>query len=1138
MTPEATFVARGRDAAVFLTATEAVVQMSKADPAASSASQLAAQRGIPGKDSAILKIRPERGNPKARVIALDRLQGKTNYFIGSNPDKWIRDVSGYARVKYENVYPGIDLIYYGNDEGRLEYDFVVRPGANPDLITVKIDGADQINIDASGDLVIETPLGQVRQRRPRVYQQSWGTRREVSADYAVNRYHEVTFKLANYDSGRDLVIDPQLLFATLLGGSGSELLSGIGADAAGNIYVGGSTTSFDFPTANPLQPNKTNGNRSVFISKLNSTGTVLIYSTYLGGSGDDGGFRFTVDAAGNAYVVGATNSGNFPTQNAFQPVNAGGYDAYFLKLNPSGNALLFSTYIGGSGFDNSQGVVVDSNGNAWVSGMTTSDNFPLRNPTQNTRAGGVDSFTIHIDTNQSGPPAVIYSTYFGGNGDDNGTGITVDGGIAVDAAGNTYVTGSTSSTNLPTHSPVQASYGGNTDFFVVKRDPTGAIVYATYFGGSGNDASFGIATDDFGNAHIAAVTLSANFPTKNAYQGSLAGGADAAIVKLDPAGALVFSTYLGGTGDESAQRVAVDSAGNVYAGGNTSSQNFPTTPDRLQAYGGGAFDGWISELSPAGSSLLFSTYVGGSGGDVILGLAVDAQGNIYAGGYGDSTLFPTTAGVVQPFSHGGSDAFLVKLGPSAKTTISLGIPNGGVITASTLGKSNTVQAGYATVNVSAGPTPYGTAVFSFTQNNTVVSEVGVPASPPTNSARIFIDFGSGVLVGPGQGPINVNTGFAVANNTASTANVTYTLRGLDGQTVASGVGPLSGGAHRAIFIDQLVQLAPTFNLPANFSTSTRFGTLDIASSQPLSIVALRLTTNQRGETLFTSTPVADLAKALVSTPLYFPQLADGGGYNTTLILMNTSGSAETGTFKTFADDGSALVVRPAGGTAGSSFVYNIPANGAFVFSTDGSPQNVNIGSIQLTPSSGSTPSGAGVFRLSQGGIVVTESGVPSAAPTTHARVYIDKSGAHDTGLAIVNPGNSGLNVTLTALQGNGSSMISSANTALNANGHVARFAGQFIPSIPAGFTGVLDIAAPAPFAALTLRSLVNARGDFLLTTFPIADSTQPAPQPVLFPQIADGGGYVTQFILLGPTGAATANVNFFGDTGAPLAVGQ
>ena len=1138
LAPQARFVSTGRDASVFLAGTEAVLEVSRTAPAESSSRQTATRRGMADTESAILRIRPENANANAQIVGLDPLQGKTNYFIGNDPAKWVRDLTGYARVKYEDVYPNIDLIYYGNDEGRLEYDFVVAPGANPNLIKVRIDGADDINVDAGGDLVIKTALGELRQRKPRVYQKHWGVEQDVEASYALNADHEVTFKLANYDTRRDLVIDPQLVFATLLGGSGAEQLTNVAVDGSGNIYLGGHTTSTDFPTAGALQPNKSSGNRSVFISKLNSTGTALIYSTYLGGNGDDPAFRLAVDNAGNAYVSGATNSTNFPTRNEFQSINAGGYDAFLAKLSPSGNSLLYSTYIGGGGFDNSQGVAVDANGNAWVSGMTGSDNFPLRNATQNSRAGGFDSFTIRLDTNQGGSSSVIYSTYFGGNGDDNGVGVTVDGGIAVDPAGNAYITGSTASSNLPTMNAFQASYGGNTDFFVVKRDSNGAILYATYMGGNANDASFGIAADSSGNAYVAAVTLSSNFPTRTPYQAALAGGADAAVAKFDPSGSLVFSTYLGGSGDESAQRVAVDSSGNVYVGGNTASQNFPTTADKLQAYGGGTSDGWIAELSPGGTSLIYSSFIGGSGGDVTLGVAVDAQGNIYVAGYGDSTLFPTTPGVVQPSFRGGSDAFLVKLGPSAKTSLTLSVPGGGAVTGSTLGTGNVVQAGYAAVNISAGVTPYGTAVFTLTQNNTVVSEVGVPASPPTNHARIFIDYGTGVVVAPGEGPININTGLAVANTNTVAADMTFTLRDLTGQTIASGNASLAAGFHRARFIDQLVQLAANFNLPANFPTATRFGTLDITSSQPVSIVALRLTTNQRGETLFTSTPVADLNATPVTTPLYFPQIADGGGYNTSIVLVNTTGSAEAGTLRTFADDGSALVVRPINGTAGTSFPYSIPANGASIFTTDGSPQNVNIGWIQLTTTSGSTPAGAGVFRLRQGGIVVTESGVPSAAPTTHARVYIDKSGGHDTGLAIGNPGSSTLNLTLTAYQQNGSSLIGTANATLNANGHAARFAGQFVSGVPANFTGVLDIASPTPFVALTLRSLTNSRNEFLLTTFPIADATQPAPQPVVFPQIADGGGYVTQVILLSPTGAGTASVSLFGDNGNALAVGK
>jgi hypothetical protein len=272
--------------------------------------------------------------------------------------------------------------------------------------------------------------------------------------------------------------------------------------------------------------------------------------------------------------------------------------------------------------------------------------------------------------------------------------------------------------------------------------------------------------------------------------------------------------------------------------------------------------------------------------------------------------------------------------------------------------------------------------------------------------------------------------------------------------------------------------------------------------------------------------------------VHFPQLADGGGYNTTVFLMNTSSGTETGTLRIFADDGSALSVHAIGAVADSSFTYTIPANGTFLFETDGSAADVKIGWIQVSPTTGAAPSGAAVFRLSQAGVIVTESGVPAATPTTRARIYIDKSAGHDTGIAISNPTNSSVSLRLTAFQTDGTTPVDTTDLSLTGFGHRAAFVGQLLPSLPEGFTGVLEISSPLasapPFVALTLRSLSNARGEFLLTTFPVADLTQSPPQPIVFPQIADGGGYTTQLIMLSPSGPATIAVSFLDDNGLQL----
>ncbi len=334
---------------------------------------------------------------------------------------------------------------------------------------------------------------------------------------------------------------------------------------------------------------------------------------------------------------------------------------------------------------------------------------------------------------------------------------------------------------------------------------------------------------------------------------------------------------------------------------------------------------------------------------------------------------------------------------------------------------------------------------------------------------------------------------------------------------------------------------PGFSIDPSFPDSTQFGTLELSSDQPLSIVALRLTTNQRGEMLMTSTPIADLARPSSAGPIYFPQLADGAGYSTTIVLLNTSDVPETGVLHLFANDGSLLTVRPVNGFSASSFDYSIPLGGVYVLQTDASPQDAQTGWMELIPEGGTNaPAGAGILQFVRDGVLVTETGIPSVVPTTHARIFLDTSGGHDTGMAIGNPGNKPLNLTLQAFQMDGTTQVGVTNgpIALDAKGHAASVVDQLISGLPSGFQGVLDITGDTPFAAITYRSLVNERGEILLTAFPVADLNHPPPSPILFPQIADGGGFSTQFILLNAVGPSETTLSFFGETGTPLAVGK
>jgi hypothetical protein len=479
-----------------------------------------------------------------------------------------------------------------------------------------------------------------------------------------------------------------------------------------------------------------------------------------------------------------------------------------------------------------------------------------------------------------------------------------------------------------------------------------------------------------------------------------------------------------------------------------------------------------------------------------------------------------------------------------KASIDLALDSGAVGQANTMGVNPDTQSGYATVAVTSGAVPYGTAVFSFKQGGVTVSEAGVPASPPTLSARVFIDYRSGVNAVPAHsdaGVVDVNTGIAVVNYGAAAANVTYILRNASGNSIATGHGTIAAAKHISCFINQLKDVAPDFNLPADFQTSSQFGTLDIDSDQPLSVLSLRGTFNQRQQFIVTTTPVADLTKSPGSGSLYFAQFADGGGYTTSLILMNTSTATETGTIQIIDDTGADLAVHEAGGTSGSSFRYSIAPHGIHRFQTDGSPANWKVGWVKLTPDAGSsTPVSSGVYGYNPVDVLITESGVPSASATDHARIYVDRSGNHDTGLAIANINNAAADITIHALETDGVTEVGTSNGPLSlaANGHTSQFAEQLITGLPAGFTGILDISSSTPFAALTVRSLYNENSDYLMTTFPVADENQTAPSPIVFPQMADGGGYTTQFILLSTGEASSTTIHYYDNDGAPLEVGK
>jgi uncharacterized repeat protein (TIGR01451 family) len=1000
--------------------------------------------------STALHMRLQGAATSPRISGVDQLPGKVNYLVGNKPADWLTSVPTFERVRYEQIYNGIDLVYYGNQR-QLEYDFVIAPGASYKQIRFALDGPGKLKLNRRGDLILQSGERQITLLRPKAYQNTGNKHRDVSVRYSLKARGEVTFQVGNYDKTQPLVIDPLLVYSTYLGGSAQDEGNSIAVDASGNVYIAGQTDSLNFPTSSPLQATGSTG-PDAFVAKLNATGSALIYSTYLGGNNSDVATSIAIDNAGNAYITGQTSSSNFPVQNALHPTLGGQFgflDAFVAKLNSSGSGLVFSTYLGGDADDIGNSIAVDSVGNAYVTGYAGSRNFPTTNPLQPNRSGNaifkstdsagnwaasdsglVASFvfdlvfqpgnssivyattdngvfkstdsganwtlfastpqlavnTLAIDpTNPSivyaaatggmfkstdgghnftainngffgngrqvvidpVAPTTLYATTFGStvfrsvdsgatwtfvfindanvindlvvdpntpttlyaatnrgifkstnsaatwtesdlgvpfttavhgvtidktnstvyaatiagvfktvNGGSSWTDITgdptlvtlkvagdptnssvlyvsvpfigirktVDGGahwttnstgyqntqirplvinpaqpstlfigtsvssdafvtklsaggasqiystflggtladtgngIALDASGNAYVTGSTFSTNFPTANALQTAKGDNvdgSDAFITKLNASGStLVYSTYLGADSNDVGRAIAVDASGNAYVGGSTDSLFFPVVNAFQPTTTLSNDAFVAKVNAAGsALVYSTYLGGDLNEDCLGIAVDPAGNAYVTGRTSSLNFPTLAAIQATRGGSSSDAFITKIAPNGSSLIFSTYFGGTSNDNGLGIALDSSQNIYVVGFTNSANFPTL-NPLQATSGGTSDVFVAKLRPATDVevtvndspdpvnfgnnlTYTITVKNNGEITATGVTLTDTLPAGAALVSAnSTAGTCSGTTSINCnigTLNGGATATVTIVVMPPAVS---------------------------------------------------------------------------------------------------------------------------------------------------------------------------------------------------------------------------------------------------------------------------------------------------------------------------------------------------------------------------------------------------------------------
>jgi hypothetical protein len=683
------YLSRGPGYVVFLTAGEMV--FSAKQPRLTGNSQTANSSVAPQKTTnAVIRLSMVGANPNPVAVGENQQPGKVNYFIGRDKSKWHTNVPTYAKIRYKDIYPGIDLVYYGNPS-QMEYDFELAPGANPKQIQFDVKGADSVHVDQNGDLVLETPQGSLHMKSPVLYQTINNMRLPLSGGYLMKNSTRVGFSLSGYDANKPLVIDPVLLYSTYLGGLADDQPVGVAVDPDGSAYVAGWTQSTNFPLAS--QGGNQLAGTNAFIAKLDVSGSSLVYADYIGGSSEDYALAMTLDGANNAYVSGYTCSGDFPVVNAFQPTMPTCYAGFVSKVSPDGSSLLYSTYLGGStGETFPNAIAVTPTQEIYLGGWTQSTDFPTQNAFQSTASPnqnnyyGQYGFVTHFSADGS---ALVFSTYLAGNSNvaENcgyvcwPSPYTSISGLALDSNGNAYVAGNTNTYNFPTTDVAyMASQNNPSDQqigFVSELSSSGALTYSTYFGlTDGNYTSINaIAVDSNGSAYVAGSTYGdPNFPVTtpnlcdpNTYGWNCGYGF---VTKFDPTGStLSYSTYLPPQNFATPQAITLDAQNNAYIVSQSySSAMALVTP--IENYTN-QNDVLLTEIDPTGSNVLFSTFLGGNGYEQPAGIAVDSTGNIYVSGSTNSSDFPVTAAALQNTLGGNTDAFIAKIGTANAPAVAI-----------------------------------------------------------------------------------------------------------------------------------------------------------------------------------------------------------------------------------------------------------------------------------------------------------------------------------------------------------------------------------------------------------------------------------------------------------------------------------
>ncbi len=1139
--PQVKFLFRGRGYTAFLTSGSMVLSLRPANVVAiPQTGNPPNSSHVPPSSTTTMQFRLSGAAKNPTVIGEGQQPGRVNYFIGRDPAKWHTNVPTYASVRYRNVYPGIDLVYYGNHQ-QLEYDFVISAGADPGQIEFEIQGAEGIRIDESGNLVLKTASGDLHFESPIVYQETDGQRVVVDGGYVVNDPTHITFHVAHHDSTKTLVIDPVLVYSTYLGGSGTDQPAGIALDNTGSVYIAGYTDSADFPLAAlgslPI------GADHVFVAKFDPTGSNLVYADYIGGSNQDFGYALALDSANNVYVTGSTQSTDFPVVNAYQASAPGSYTGFVTKISADGSSLLYSTYLGGDNYDQPASIAIDGVGEISVAGITSSQNFPVVNAYQPTispnQVGyyGVYGFVTKFSADGS---SLVYSTFLGGNSNVAQTctqgpcwpaPFSLIYGLALDANDNAYVAGQTNTYNFPAtpgayltidSAPLDAMIG-----FVSKFNSSGALDYSTYlYGTSGAAVQIAsIAVDGSGSAYVTGTAPSdGTFPITSTSicdpSVSFGGCSYAFVTKFDPTGStLMYSTFLGLYNFAFPQAIVLDQNNDAYVLAVSWGTSF-SIPNGIEPYTNGA-DLLVAEIDPAASTELFATYLGGSSDEYPAGIAVDSNGNVYIGGQTLSSDLPVTSTAFQNTLAGTANAFVMKIGPDAAPAVSVS-PFSLQYPAQSIGATSQPQTallrnmGSSPLSISSITT---TGDFAETDScgtslpaasNCSFSVTFTPTGVGTRSGSILIQdnaMGSPHVInlsGSGSGAVAAlsptSLAFAAQPVGTSSAAQAVTLTNTGNATLNIAGIQMTGDYGQTNTCSAILAPSSSCTISVIFTptaSGTRNGTLTISDDALGSPQSVNLT----GTGSIASAPVATVTPANLA---FAAQSVGTSSAAQAVTLTNTGSAALNITGVQTTGDYAQSNNCPASLSAGSTCAINVTftptasgtRNGTLTMSDNalGSPQSVNLtgtGSVASAPVATVTPANLAFAAQSVG--------TSSAARA----------------VTLTNTGNATLNIT--GVQMTGDYAQSNNCPASLSAGSTCAINVTFTPTASGTRNGTLTISDNA----LGSPQSVNLTGTGSVASAPVATVT---PANLAFAAQSVGTSSAARAVTLTNTGNATLNI--------------